>query len=228
MARVQFSAALNSIRGSVGGSTFQKNKAGYTFKNKQTSLRSASVSQYTARNFVAELLYLWQSLTDVQRNAWSIYVNYFPTYCKNSKNVLLTGYQLFIKYNLIRLHAGFNPLINISYETPYNYTPFVGFSADVDSLFIEFNDDVEPDFWSALVKLSPPKRPNSPVNSKIYKVVKLSGLSGAIQDITANYVNVFGQLPHAGQYLCHIITIFNVNCPAIQAPFKSIEEITPP
>ena len=101
MARVAFSAILNSVQGSVGGSVFQKNRSGFTLKNKSVNVNKNSSKQNSARRYLSELIIAWQGLSDTNKNLWENFSNFHPVLNKNNVNVNLTGYQLFLKYNLI-------------------------------------------------------------------------------------------------------------------------------
>lgn len=222
MARVQFSAALNSIQGSIGGSTFQKNKQGFTMKNKQVINRSTSFLQNSARGYISELLKLWQSMSAAQRQAWQLYTAYNPSYCKNNGNVTLSGYQLFIKYNSIRLHAGFEPMIDVVYAIPKLYQPELIFNTLLGELYVAFDIVDDPSLWSGLIRLSAPRSRAYPVSASCYKVVRIDPADLPFCNITDNYLASFGRLPLSGQYLSYIVTIFNLDTPASQAPYKSI------
>jgi len=226
MARVKFSALLTSVQGTVGGSVFQKNKAGFTLKNKPVVRKNPALKQSAARNFLTVLMSLWRGFSDTERNAWQLYSNYNPTFSKNSSAVLLSGYQLFMKYNLSRMHAGLEPLTSILFEAPYTLSAYCAFRIVVGQLRLVVDDDFDPDLWCMLLHLSEPKRIGYPILSKTYKVIQLAGATGEEINITSAYMAQYARLPQVGQWLAYKAVRFNTNSPAIQRGIFDISQVT--
>lgn len=226
MARVKFSALLTSVQGTVGGSVFQKNKAGFTLKNKPVVTKTAALKQTAARNFVTVLMSIWRSYSDTERNAWQLYTNFNPTFTKNSSAVLLSGYQLFMKYNLTRMHTGLEPLTSILFEAPYTYSANCAFRLTAGQLRVVVEDDFEPDVWCMLLHLSDPKRIGYPVLSKTYKVIQLAGAVGEEINISSLYLAQYGRLPAVGNWLAYKAVRFNTYSPAMQRGIFDVSQVT--
>lgn len=227
MARVQFSALLNNIQGSVGGSTFQRNRSGYTLKNKALGVNTNSLKQNNARLYLSALISLWQSFTDTQRNEWALFANFYPTFNKHNKNVMLSGYQLFIKYNLIRMHAGYNPLTVITYGVIVKFSTAINIYRHNELLFGELDVTFDFNVASLLFMSGSPRSVNYPVKVKTYKAIQLATIFENYFYLNPNYANTFGYTPDAGLYLPYKITYFYLNMPVIQEGLFDNVVITP-
>jgi hypothetical protein len=70
MAKIQLSAFLNQIRGSVSGSTFSKNHNGIYVKSKSNPINPDTTRQQLVRSQLSSVSKSWGSLTDEQREGW--------------------------------------------------------------------------------------------------------------------------------------------------------------
>ena len=101
MARITYGGIATSIRGSIGGSTFQGNAFGFSIKNKPNMARLQSQLQNFQRQLMDMVIRSWGQLTDAQRSAWNAFAIAHPVYSANNPSAQLTGYLWYIKYNLI-------------------------------------------------------------------------------------------------------------------------------
>lgn len=100
MARIKFGSLVTSIRGSVGGSTFQKNRYGYTIKNKSNQVSPRNVSQRRRQARFYSAMQKWISLSNAQRQQWGNYAITYPVQSINNPDSYLNGYNYFCQYHL--------------------------------------------------------------------------------------------------------------------------------
>ena len=113
MARIIYSGLVTSIKGSVGGTTFQSNAYGNTVKNKANMIIPNSVSQELRKLIFSKATKGWSSLTSVQRSNWETYAAAFPQFAKNNPSAVLSGFSVFVKW-----HAAF--FLGKGLDNPFN------------------------------------------------------------------------------------------------------------
>jgi hypothetical protein len=228
MARVKFSALVNSIQGSVGGSVFQRNKSGYTLKNKSVNVDKASIKQSAARNYMAELQNQWRGFTDVQRNAYDLFANYYPVKNRNNQNVYLSGYQLFLKYNLLRLHTGLGVLSSITYGNIVKLNTDVQFYWGNNELVASVDDSFDAAVFGCVFMASAPKSTGYPVKAKCYRLIQLTDIFLHYFYITQEYYAEYASVPGLGYYISYKVTFFDLNMPVVQEGSFGISDIISP
>jgi hypothetical protein len=115
MARVKFGSLLTEISGSIGGSTFQRNKYGNTLRNKPNPIKSQSPSQLSVRQLMKQAHDAWTALTDAERKQWQQYTTFSNPKIRHDHNVVMSGHSLYLKYQVLRLLAGLEILDSLVY-----------------------------------------------------------------------------------------------------------------
>jgi hypothetical protein len=225
MARVEFSSVVTSIRGKVGGSVFQRNRSGYSLKNKSTNVDSASIKQIASRGYVSQVQTAWRSLSDSGRNEWDIFANFKPVKNRNNSNVNLSGYQLFLKYNLIRLQAGYTILTSITYSQITNLDVAVSFLVDSITDFVAFVDLNFDSNYGCLLMTSSPRNYSYPVKARSYKVLIPDYITNNTLHITQVFLDTFGVLPANLSWLAYKLIIFDIAQPVIREGYYDIAQV---
>lgn len=99
MARVKFSGLIDSINGSIGGTTFQRNRYGNTIKAKRSATRPQTASQLSRQNKLAQVSKEWRLLTTSQQLAWNTYAQTYPVASRLNPAVNLSGFNYFLRYH---------------------------------------------------------------------------------------------------------------------------------
>lgn len=110
MARIKYSGLVTEINGSSGGTTFQRNLYGSTIKNKPLMRRPNTSYQNNQKTIMSVVANSWRLLSDVERGSYINYASVNPTPTRLNPNAYLNGYNLFLKYNALRLLAGLSVL----------------------------------------------------------------------------------------------------------------------
>jgi hypothetical protein len=100
------SALLTQASGSVGGSTFTRNRGGMIIRARAIPVNPNSTFQQTVRSTFGNLASRWSdTLTPAQRTAWEQYANAVPYVDALGDSRYLTGQQMYIRCNSVRIQA---------------------------------------------------------------------------------------------------------------------------
>lgn len=131
MAVIQYTGIVNQIRGKLNGSVFNKSRNAYTLQSKQQPTRAVRGFQDMARNAFAEVQRSWAAVSGSSKTAWAVCAENNPTLDRFGDQTVLSGYNQFIKCNLMRLRMGLSILQNPQTTTA---APVSSFSNDGYSL----------------------------------------------------------------------------------------------
>lgn len=99
MARIIYSGLVTSIRGSIGGTTFQNNAYGFTVKNKANMIRPNSIDQETRKIIFSSAVKNWSSMSQTFRDNWNTFAATFPQFSKHNVSSVLSGFAVFVKWH---------------------------------------------------------------------------------------------------------------------------------
>lgn len=212
MARIKYSGLIDEINGSIGGTTFQRNRYGYTIKRKPAGKKSGTPSQNQRRSLLYKVQQDWIGLSDANRSNWNTYASTFPTPTRLNPNVFLNGVNLFERYNLLRLLSLSSILANPSgAQQTLSFDGFV-ISEGEGTFGVNVDFTVSGGLWQSLVFLSRPVSPTSALKKNILRfIVGDTFSSDDYQDFIPNYSNVFGFQPVAGDYLQYRWVMLNTS-----------------
>jgi len=97
MARIVYSALVTSIRGSIGGTTFQNNAYGFTIKNKPNVIRPNTPNQELRKLALSRAVKSWAGLSDAERSDWNTWAAANPQFAKHNQSSVLSGYAVFTR-----------------------------------------------------------------------------------------------------------------------------------
>lgn len=101
------SEVLTQASGSIGGVTYAHNRGGLYRRARSIPTNPNSDDQIIVRNYFSSLAVAWRdTLTPAQRDAWSDYAANSPVTDTLGDPLLLTGQQMYIRCNSVRLRAG--------------------------------------------------------------------------------------------------------------------------
>lgn len=157
MARIKYTALVESISGSIGGSTFQRNAYGFTVKNKPNMVRPNRVKQAQRKLSVANNSRAWSSLSSANRTAWETWAQAVPLPSRLNPDSNLNGFNYFQKYHNIQNQGGiFGILNNPGVGTfPFSLEDVsVTISGFGDNLTVSGSINGAPNDWNVFVYLS--------------------------------------------------------------------------
>jgi hypothetical protein len=219
MARVKFGGLVSEVSGSVGGSTFQKSLYGNTLRNKPLPIHRRSPAQETIRRYLQQLHAAWRALTSAERTQWDRFINFSNQSIRRDSGVLMTGHDLFIKYNLAKLMIGDAILTVPTYismpEVPIEEGTI---GRDVAAMGWALSDTYDDDALFFLLKLSSPRLASRRFSPQGLRWIPTDYDGLAAIDLYPAYPNIFGFVPPAGVYLHFTLQWFSRTAPLMNAP----------
>lgn len=105
MAVVQYTGIVNQVRGKLNGSVFNKSRNAFTMQSKQQQTKGSKGSQAEIRNVFSTIQRTWQTTTPSERIDWQLAADNNPVLDRFGNQTILSGYNQFIKANIVRWYA---------------------------------------------------------------------------------------------------------------------------
>ena len=99
MAKVKYSALIESMRNKLNGSVASRNRYGNYWRNKTTPINRQTSYQVAVRSQFAANSSKWRGLTQEQRDAWIAAAPNYPFTDEFGDQLFLSGNSLFLKIN---------------------------------------------------------------------------------------------------------------------------------
>ena len=113
MALVQFGGGVLDMRGSIGGQVFSRNRSANYIRARITPVNPRSPRQNVIRAAIASLAQDWSNtLTQLQRDEWEVYADAIVRQNKLGAQIKLTGFNMFIRSNSIRLQNALTVIVS--------------------------------------------------------------------------------------------------------------------
>ena len=107
MALVKFGGGVTQMSGSIGGTTFARNRSGNYARSRTKPVNPNTSGQQTARNAMSDITTRWSTtLTAAQRTAWNLYGSSVLMTNRLGENINLTGFNHYVRSNSIALQQG--------------------------------------------------------------------------------------------------------------------------
>lgn len=220
MARIIYSGLVTSIRGSVGGTTFQASAYGFSIKNKANMIRPNSEEQNNRKLCFSTAVNAWINMSDTERSFWESWAATFPQYSKNNPSAKLSGYAAFVKYHALRF-LGSNlsaPILTApSFTAPAVDNVTISMNNPGSSLIVDLAWVNGDNTWFGNYKISQPV-----TDSQIFTgtrprfMFQSVNIDGTI-NVTNAYVKQFGTLATIGQTVFVALTQYGKTFPKVLA-----------
>lgn len=111
MALIRPGGGVASISGSIGGTTFARNRGGSYARNRTVPIDPGSSFQSLVRSLMSGLANVWaETLTEAQRSAWDSYAEAVPLPNPLGESRNVGGVGMYVRGNLIRGQVGYGDL----------------------------------------------------------------------------------------------------------------------
>lgn len=219
MARVRLSPLFSSISGKVGSSIFQATSKGQVLKQRQSYAKNPTQLQVYSLIRTAQVVNAWKNMSSANRALWREYVSIKDTTAKSGDKRILSDYQLFLKYNLIRLAAGLSILESITLSRVV--TPLTEILLEIidGSVEIFVDPDLNLSNMYFLLKMSEPLKDPNTLHSRSLKVIDWSVVSAGNYKVNAGYESKYYTLPVQDDRVIISMLVFNIKAPAFALPF---------
>ncbi len=200
MARITYGAMIDSINGSIGGTTFQTNRYGFSVKRKPSPSKPNTPSQNSRKTAITIVQQNWIGLTAANRTAWNTYATTFPRPTRLNPDSNLNGFNFFSAYHLLRIQL--QPTILADPSAVQQTLSFVQTDIVNAASVLTWDSDVTLSgaFWRALLYMSRVISPTTQLRRN-----RLRYIHGASVDddvslvVTTEYTDIFGSLPAVGE-----------------------------
>lgn len=224
MARIKYTAIVDNIRGSIGGTTFQRNAYGYTIKSKPNMVNPNTSKQIRQKALFSGVVSEWSKLSAATRTAWENYANAYPEPSRLNPASNIDGYAMFVKWanNRTLYGANFVNTLAVAPLTVILSTNSISFSAGIAEVDINEGGGSGVNltytvFMSRSLKATESFNPN-----KLRYITTTSGIAGGTAVITAAYLAVFGIQIAVGQ---RIAIQIKANTATTGKVYQSVAEI---
>lgn len=212
MARIVYSGLINSIRGSIGGTTFQKNAYGYTIKNKPNMIKPNTFLQQKIKSYFLQSVQTWTTLSFSEQSDWNTWALTYPVYSKHNPLSALSGYSLFVKWNTLRQING-DSIVTIPSGPRYVLPPFAptidAHGEPADALRYSPNADPEESQIKVSLYVTRPVKDSKNFIGTVPKFMVSSGLTATQYPITTYFQALYGTLPVAGDLINLKMVMYN-------------------
>jgi hypothetical protein len=226
MARIIYGALAESIRGSIGGTTFQKNAYGYTIKKKPNMIHPNSEWQQAQKIIFSKAVLAWSNLTTAQRLDWDSWASTYPQYAKNNPSSQLSGFAVFVRQHCLRF------LDNLAIDTNPTYVTYPAAAASfifrvsgaaMEWDFTDTNGDE--DYWVAISLSRPFAGSQNFIGTRPRYFDMESSISTTHHSITAKWLAKYGTLPIVGQQIAWRAVYFGNNNGQVLAAQSGLQTI---
>lgn len=193
MARIKFSSIITGMDGSIGGTTFQRSKVGYIARNKVHGKKFITDRKSVNMAILNNCELAWQNASQGTRDFWAHYAQRmrFPANLVSGR--VLSGYELFLRFNYWRLQFGQSIAISPGLTSPSTFTPDMSLSIGPRGLVLDLTSTYTWWEWYPIIYLT------YVVNGSItnpggrYRFINIGELSSISSVIDDEYVSVFGR-----------------------------------
>ena len=173
------------------------------------------------RGYLQQLHAAWRSLTAAQRTQWNRFINFSNQTIRRDSGVLMSGHDLFIKYNLAKLMIGDSILsvptyISMPVVPTVPETDIIG-SDGVDMVFSVESIYEETELF-LLLQLSSPRIPSRSFSPLGLRNIPLTYDGSGSFAIATPYSAIFGFVPDHGVTLHYSFQWFSKLSPIFNAP----------
>lgn len=219
MARIKFGGIVSDISGSVGGSTFQKSLYGSILRNKPLPIHKRTFGQEVIRYHLQQLHAAWRTLTTPERIQWNRFINFSNQTIRRDSGVLMSGHDLFIKYNLIKLMIG-DAILTVPTYISMPEVPVEEGTIGRDPIAMGWGLDDTYDEAAVffIIKLTSPRLASRSFSRQGLRWIPVDYDGVAAINLYPAYPNIFGFVPPAGCYLHFTLQWFSRTAPLMNSP----------
>lgn len=227
MARIIYGALAESIRGSIGGTTFQKNAYGYTIKKKPNMIHPNTSWQQAQKIVFMKAVMAWSQLTAAQRLDWEAWASTYPQYAKHNAASQLSGFAVFVRQHCHRFLAGLDVDTNPTYTVYAASVGAMALSQAAGVLYSDYTDSTgTEEYWVNIFLSYPMSACQNFIGTKTRFFRRVSNLDDGGYNITNLWTAKFGAIPAVGQQLAWRLVYYGSDNGQVLADQKGILTVT--
>jgi|WetSurMetagenome_2_1015567.scaffolds.fasta_scaffold04315_2 hypothetical protein len=201
MARVVYSGIVTELKGSIGGTTFQRNASAAIARNKPYNFKNSSSYQQVIKGYMTQAATSWANASLSVKQAWNDFASANVKTNRWSGDKTVTGYQFFIACFINAKIAGQVPIV----DNPIASWPSAPTSFNVllsgGVLSIQFVEEfVSTDQYLFLFATPPVAASSLKQRKNLYLLSVLPAGVYSTLNITAYWCNAFNMLSMPAVY----------------------------
>jgi hypothetical protein len=213
MAIIKYGALATEIRGSIGGTTFQANKYGFSVKNKPNIVKPRSVKQTISKQIINWAVNAWGLIGPSGRADWNAFAVNYPQPSSKNPSAILSGYNAFLKWHLaFFLYSGVNAGYITSPEVPPATYPTAvpAILSDGSAAVFEATFSDGSGLYYGNLFMTPPLKGTRTYYENLFRLVGTFTSVDGDYDIAPGYTDAFGRLPLAGEIVAVELQLFPI------------------
>lgn len=198
MAKIQMGGVAAQVRGSIGNTTFSRNRGGAYIRARVSGVQPRTTAQTTVRANFGNNSKAWSgTLTDAQRAAWVAFAASNPVTDIFGASITLNGVAMFVRLNQVLKQIG-EPTIS---DPPASYTVDPGPNAvnvsatTPDQVTVNVDDGSVPEGTEYYIFAAPPTAPGRSATSSQFRWLQTATFVSSVSNTIAlgeAYVAKFG------------------------------------
>lgn len=226
MARIIYGALVESIRGSIGGTTFQRNAYGYTVKKKPNMIKPNTSWQQAQKIYFSQAVTAWNALTAAQRADWDSWASTYPQYAKYNPTSQLSGYAVFVRTHCYRFMAGLPVDTNPTFTTFAAATATISLEVAGGALTLVATDTNGNEDYRIMYFFSRPfSGSQNFIGTKTRFFTEEPSVGALHWDVTAAWQAKFGTIPAVGQLVAWRVVFFGDGNGQVLAAQEGIDTV---
>jgi len=218
MARVQVSALISNISGKLNGSVFQRTQGGLIIRNQSAKINSNTSRSNLHRVGITIIQNSWQQLSNTNRLLWETYAIFLNKKQKNNPTLNVSGQQLFIYINSIRLALSNVNTLFIPWLLSTPVLVAIPQAIKINLIVINFGDitvtfdrAIDDSKEVVILFLSRPLTASQQSPNQKLTLMKSTTLNGYDFICTSYYAEVYGRVLNAGEYVQARVAVYNTD-----------------
>lgn len=214
MARVEYGAIITDINGSIGGFTFQQNKAGKIVRLRPGTQKTPTSKQTVAQSRHSGFLAGWQNLSIADKEAWNDFADLHTKTDRWGQDKTLTGQNWYESINQVLLQLS---IPNISSPPTYSLPPAVpvfDVILTASDLEIDFNPNFQPTDTDLVIwSTQPVSRVTDSLRSQFRLTKVVTGDNYGTINLTSDWEDTHQiPWPPSSNTSCFVVGIMVVAC----------------
>lgn len=171
MARIQYSALVTAIKGSIGGLSFQQNQSGHIIRLKPNRKQASNNLQNVRKGTFSKAVTAWNDLSQTLQDGWATAAASFTYYNYWGEVKVISGFNFFIACYSNALLLGQTPPTSAPPSPSSPVTDNFSGAADTPDFSINWQPFFDHSQYYLLIFCSPPRLASNSINRKQLRYV---------------------------------------------------------
>jgi hypothetical protein len=177
MANIQLSSLVTDIKGSIGGTTFSRNRSGLTAKGKLVGKKNTTQRQQIELQNNLRAINAWSNLSLTNKQLWNEYAGVNTKTNRYGRIKSLTGFNWYVSvYNAWFYMYGTEVIVPPAYAYPA-FLPSFSISVNPIGIQVTWSTPVDSSLIDLFIFTSSPTRATSTLTRGLYRLTQKGGVN---------------------------------------------------